>query len=104
MCIRDRNDTIDSRDQVFIGNIYPKWTGGITTSLGYKGLSLFGRLEYATGHTIYNDLVPRILGNYQGTFNYIDWQKRAWSPTNTDTDTVSYTHLDVYKRQVLCHT
>lgn len=82
----DRNDTIDSRDQVFIGNIYPKWTGGITTSLGYKGLSLFGRLEYATGHTIYNDLVPRILGNYQGTFNYIDWQKRAWSPTNTDTD------------------
>ena len=82
----DRNDTIDSRDQVFIGTIYPKWTGGITTSLGYKGLSLFGRLEYATGHTIYNDLVPRILGNYQGTFNYIDWQKRAWSPTNTDTD------------------
>ena len=82
----DRNDTIDSRDQVKIGNINPKWTGGISSSLGFKGISLYTRLEYATGHTIYNDLVARTLGNYQGTFNYIDWQKRAWSPTNTETD------------------
>ena len=48
-------------------------------------MSLFGRLEYATGHTIYNDLVPLILGNYQRTFNYIDWQ-REHGPTNTETD------------------
>jgi hypothetical protein len=38
------------------------------------------------GHTIYNDLVARTLGNYQGTFNYIDLQKQSWSPTNTNTD------------------
>lgn len=82
----DKNDTIDSRDQVFLGNIYPKWTGGITTTVGFKGFSLFGRMEFATGHVIYNDLVARVLGGYQGTFNYIDWQKRAWSPTNTETD------------------
>ncbi|HVV06714.1 MAG TPA: SusC/RagA family TonB-linked outer membrane protein [Puia sp.] len=82
----DGNDTIDSRDQVYIGNIYPKWTGGFSTTLSYHGVSLYSRFEFATGHTIYNDYVARILGNYQGTFNYIDWQKKSWSPSNTVTD------------------
>ncbi|MES2891990.1 MAG: SusC/RagA family TonB-linked outer membrane protein [Bacteroidota bacterium] len=82
----DRNDTIDSRDQVYIGNIYPKWTGGFSASVGYKNFSLFANFDYALGHTIYNDLVARTLGNYQGTFNYFDLQKSAWSPTNTETD------------------
>ncbi len=82
----DRNDTIDSRDQVYIGNIYPKWTGGFNFNLSYKGFSLYSRFEFALGHTIYNDLVARTLGNYQGTFNYFDLQKNAWSPTNTETD------------------
>lgn len=82
----DRNDTIDSRDQVYIGNIYPKWTGGFHFNLSYKGFSLYSRFEFALGHTIYNDLIARTLGNYQGTFNYFDLQKNAWSPTNTSTD------------------
>jgi len=82
----DGNDIIDSRDQVYIGNINPKWTGGFTTSMSYKSLSLFSNWEYALGHTIYNDLIARTLGNYQGTFNYIELQKNAWSPTNTITD------------------
>ncbi|MEX6687457.1 TonB-dependent receptor [Danxiaibacter flavus] len=80
------NDTIDSRDQVYIGNIYPKWTGGFTTTFGYKGFTLYSRFEFALGHTIYNDLVARTLGNYQGTFNYITLQKSAWSPQHTETD------------------
>lgn len=82
----DGNNIIDSRDQVYIGNINPKWTGGFTTNLSYKALSLFTNWEFALGHTIYNDLVARTLGNYQGTFNYIELQKQAWSPTNTVTD------------------
>lgn len=82
----DANDTINSRDQVYIGNINPKWTGGFSANLAYKGITLHSRFEFALGHTIYNDLVARTLGQYQGTFNYIDWQKNSWSPTNTDTD------------------
>lgn len=82
----DRNDTIDSRDQVYLGNINPKWTGGFSASVSLKGFTLHTRFDFALGHTIYNDLVARTLGNYQGTFNYIDWQKRAWSPENPNTD------------------
>ncbi|MEJ5963908.1 SusC/RagA family TonB-linked outer membrane protein [Pedobacter immunditicola] len=80
------DDIIDTRDQVYLGNIYPKWTGGFNLSVSYKALSMYNRWDYAIGHTIYNDLVARTLGNYQGTFNYIDLQKQAWSPTNTVTD------------------
>ncbi|SDF51151.1 TonB-linked outer membrane protein, SusC/RagA family [Mucilaginibacter pineti] len=82
----DKNDTIDSRDQVYLGNIYPKWTGGFNLNVAYKAFSFYSRFEYTLGNTIYNDLVARTLGNYQGTFNYIDLQKQAWSPTNTNTD------------------
>lgn len=82
----DHNDTIDSRDMVKVGNIYPRWTGGFNLNVAYKGFSLYSRFEFALGHTIYNDLVARTLGNYQGTFNYIDWMKNSWSPTNTNTD------------------
>ncbi|MFT4156281.1 SusC/RagA family TonB-linked outer membrane protein [Parafilimonas sp.] len=82
----DQNDTIDSRDQVYMGNINPKWTGGFSTNLSYKGFSFYARFDFALGHTIYNDLVARTLGNYQGTFNYIELQKRSWTETNTNTD------------------
>ncbi|MEI8059546.1 MAG: SusC/RagA family TonB-linked outer membrane protein, partial [Ferruginibacter sp.] len=82
----DKNDTIDSRDQVYLGNVNPKFTGGFSTSVSYKNFSFYARFDFAVGHTIYNDQVARILGNYQGTYNYIDLQKQAWSPTNTVTD------------------
>ncbi|HEX6847797.1 MAG TPA: SusC/RagA family TonB-linked outer membrane protein [Chitinophagaceae bacterium] len=82
----DKNDTIDSRDQVYLGNINPDWTGGFTTTLSFKNFSLYSQFEFALGHTIYNDLVARTLGQYQGTFNFIDWQKDAWSPTNPNSD------------------
>lgn len=80
------DNIIDTRDQVYLGNIYPKWTGGFNFNASYKGFGLYNRWDFALGHTIYNDLVARTLGNYQGTFNYIDLQAQAWSPTNTDTD------------------
>jgi len=82
----DKNDTIDSRDQVYIGNIFPKWTGGFNLNASYKGLSLYTRFEFATGHTIYNDLLARTLGNMQGTFNYFVENKLAWSPQNPVSD------------------
>ncbi len=90
----DKNDTIDSRDQVYVGNINPKWTGGFNLNASYKGFSLYTRFEFALGHTIYNDLVARTLGNYQGTFNYFDLQKNAWSPTNTNTDVPKVYYAD----------
>ncbi|MBB2147775.1 SusC/RagA family TonB-linked outer membrane protein [Pedobacter gandavensis] len=80
------DDIIDSRDQVYLGNMAPKWTGGFNANANYKGFNLYTRFEFALGHTVYNDLLARTLGNYQGTFNYTDLITKAWSPDNTVTD------------------
>lgn len=82
----DKNDTIDNRDQVYVGNINPKWTGGFSTTLSYKGFSLYARFQFALGYVIYNDYVARVLGNYQGTFNYITLQKQSWQTPGQSTD------------------
>ncbi|HUZ57608.1 MAG TPA: SusC/RagA family TonB-linked outer membrane protein [Hanamia sp.] len=82
----DKNDTIDARDQVYIGNIYPKYTGGFSTDLSYHNFSIFARFDYSLGYTIYDDQLARTLGNYQGTFNYTTLQKDSWSPTNEITN------------------
>ena len=50
----DRNDTLDTRDLVYMGNPYPTVTGGFSTTLNYKGFSLYARMDYTRGHTIYN--------------------------------------------------
>lgn len=50
----DKNGVIDSRDQRYMGNIYPTWTGGFSNSLSYKRISLYVRMDYTTGHTIFN--------------------------------------------------
>lgn len=50
----DRNDTIDSRDFVYMGNQYPDMTGGFSTTLSYKNFSLYARFDYTLGHTIFD--------------------------------------------------
>lgn len=82
----DRNDTIDSRDQVYVGNINPKYTGGFSTTLSYKGFTLYTRWDFALGHILYNDLLARVLGNYQGTFNNLELIKKGFSGDNTRPD------------------
>jgi len=81
----NKDGIIDSRDQVYLGNIYPTWTGGFNFNAAYKRFSFYTRFDYSLGSTIYNDFVARSLGGYQGTFNYIDEIKNAWTPTNTNT-------------------
>ena len=40
------DNVIDQLDRVKVGNIYPKWTGGFSTTLSYKNVSLYGRIPY----------------------------------------------------------
>lgn len=82
----DKNDIIDSRDQVYLGNILPKITGGFNSGVTFKGITVFTRFDFALGHTIYNDLVARTLGNFQGSFNYLEMQKDSWSVDNPNSD------------------
>lgn len=96
VCWEDINGdgVINGYDRQVVGNIFPKITGGFSTTLGYKNLSLYARFDYALGHTIYNDLAARSLGQYQGSFNIIKEVKKTWSETNTDTDLPAFYYAD----------
>lgn len=79
----DGNGKIDSRDMVYVGNMFPKWTGGFSNYLTYKNFNLNIRTDFTLGHTIYN--YGRVVadGQLQGdlapTKDYIDksWKKQG---------------------------
>lgn len=75
----DGNNIIDSRDQQYLGNIYPVWTGGISSTLSYKGISLYVRMDYTTGHTIFNygKLFLDMNGYSDGVFT-LDKYEKSW--------------------------
>lgn len=50
----DKNGIIDSRDKRYMGNAYPLWTGGFSNTLSFKNFNLYVRMDYTTGHTIFN--------------------------------------------------
>lgn len=88
------DNIIDSRDQVYLGNIFPKWIGGFNFSASYKGISAYTRFEFNTGNIIYNDFLARTDGQYQGTFNLTTRVLNSWSPTNINTDVPKVYYAD----------
>ncbi len=90
----DGDNKITTYDRKIIGNYLPNVTGGFSTTLAYKGLSLYARFDYALGHMLYNDLMARSLGQYQGSFNVIEKVKDTWSETNRDADLPKFYYAD----------
>lgn len=90
----DRNDTIDYRDMVQIGRVLPRWTGGFNTTLTYKGLRLFARFDFATGHSQQDFMQMWALGSFQGEFNATEIVKDTWTPENPNAKYPRYTWAD----------
>ena len=90
----DGDGKITIYDKKVIGNYLPKVTGGFSTTVKWKGLSLYGRFDYAIGHTLYNGYLARVLGQYQGTFNLFEEVKNMWCEENTSTDLPAFYYAD----------
>jgi len=45
---------IDSKDQTYIGNPWPKWFGGFTNNFSYKGFDITMLITFSYGNQIYN--------------------------------------------------
>lgn len=90
----DGDNKITSYDKKIIGNYMPKVTGGFSTTVAYKNLSLYARFDYALGHTLYNGYKARVLGQYQGTFNLFECVKDMWSEENTNADLPAFYYAD----------
>lgn len=85
---------IDLGDMVHLGNILPRWTGGFNTTLQYKGLSLFTRLDFASGHIQMDRMNQWSLGSMQGEFNATSIVKDTWTPENPNAKYPRYMWAD----------
>lgn len=77
------NDTIDSKQFVYVGRTTPQHTGGFYLASSFKGLSLYAGFDYAFGFVILNNEVLRGLSQVQGSQNQTTEVLNSWSPTNT---------------------
>ena len=90
----DKNDTIDFRDRVSMGRTIPRWTGGFNLSVGWKGLQLFARMDYALGFTQMDFRQMWAMGSMQGEFNGTDFVKDSWTPENPNARFPTYMNQD----------
>lgn len=90
----DKNDTIDYRDRVLLGRTIPRWTGGMHTSVSWKGLTLFARVDFAIGHIQQDFMQMWSLASAQGEFNATDIVKQTWTPDNPNAKYPRYIWAD----------
>lgn len=90
----DKNNKIDTRDQVYAGNIYPDLTGGFSTSLAYKNLSLSVRTDFTLGQTILNYTRLTYIGQLQGDNGLSTDLLRSWKKQGDVTDIPQYVYAD----------
>ncbi|HZY77976.1 MAG TPA: TonB-dependent receptor [Cyclobacteriaceae bacterium] len=80
----DGNGTIDADDRTYLGSPVPKFTGGLTITLRYKGFDFSTYAYSSIGNKIFNaskwftDFFPSFQG--AAISNRV---KESWSPTNT---------------------
>ncbi len=91
---KDDNGIINTKDRVYMGNIYPQWTGGLSSTWSYKGLSLYLRMDYSTGHTIYNYVRANMNGQFVGDVNATTDVLRSWLNQGDETDIPRYYWAD----------
>ena len=90
----DGNDTINVRDKVYVGNMYPHFTGGFTNSFSYKNVSLDVRMDFTLGHTINYETGGRIEGCFSGVNAIGSNILRSWQKPGDVTDVSKYYFAD----------
>jgi hypothetical protein len=86
---------ITSYDRQVIGNITPKWNGGLSTTLKYKGLSLYVRTDFGLGFTSYDGLRQWIDGCAQGAYGMTTAVWDTWTPENPNAKYPRYVWADM---------
>lgn len=87
---------IDQFDQVKVGNKNPWLTGGLSTELSYRGLSLSIRMDYAVGHHVTDYRTPEIMGNAREGANTITLARdHTYSESNRQAKYPRYLPMDI---------
>jgi TonB-linked SusC/RagA family outer membrane protein len=76
---------ITADDQEILGSAQPKFFGGITNNLSFKGFDLMFFFQFMSGNTIYNNTRAFSEG-MNSIFGQTDGILNRWTPQNTVTD------------------
>lgn len=85
---------IDNFDKVYVGNINPKYFGGVSSNFAYKRLSFSARMDYGLKFKQFDNIRPWFMGMMQGSFNTIEETKDTWTPENPDAKFPRYMWAD----------
>ena len=85
---------IDAFDKVKVGNTQPKWFGGLTSTLAYKGFQLYARMDYSFGFKQLDWQRPWFMGFAQGTFNTLVETRDTWTADNPNAQYPEYRWAD----------
>jgi TonB-linked SusC/RagA family outer membrane protein len=85
-----KNDTIDSRQFVYVGRSRPKASGNFFLNTGYKGISLYTAFDYAYGFMVLNNSKARGLSQVQGSQNGTIHVLDTWTPANPNASLPRY--------------
>lgn len=77
-----KNDTIDTRQFVFVGRTTPKASGSFFLNGGYKGFHVYTAFDYAYGFVMLNNEKLRGLSQVQGSQNGTRDILDTWTPAN----------------------
>lgn len=91
------DDIINSYDRKVIGRTTPDFIGGFNTSFNYKGIGLYIKTDFATGHIAYNHVRGKGIAQTQGNLNQDALVLQSWTPENTDTDIPRFVFTDVQR-------
>ncbi|MDD4632028.1 MAG: SusC/RagA family TonB-linked outer membrane protein [Proteiniphilum sp.] len=76
------DNVINYLDRVVIGRTTPKFSGGVTTNLTYKGLDLFIKGDYTVGHYLMNGRRVKGIAQTQGNQNGPREIRDSWTQDN----------------------
>lgn len=79
----DGNEVIDNKDRVIIGSPDPKFYGGFSTDISYKGFTLNAVFNYSYGAKKLSSYYEALTGSVGKSVASIDLKDR-WTPENTD--------------------
>lgn len=100
---QDGDGVITTNDRTVIGNAMPKWYGGITNTLNFKGVDFSFMFQFNYGNDIYNATRIYATQSRSGRRNMLAEVADRWSPTNASNKVPSYDGYitnDVYSRFV----
>ncbi|MBE9601590.1 TonB-dependent receptor [Pedobacter sp. MC2016-24] len=85
---------LDTRDQVILGNPFPKFTYSLNGNLAYKGFDLNLFFQGVSGNDSFNAVKYTGLNASFPGYNLLSEVKNAWTPQNTNTSVPRLSYTD----------